>query len=433
MSLPYFTGDFPGIGGSIKQRAADFFVQEVPLYEPSGQGEHVFCEIQKVGITTFEAIDRLAQALNVSTRDIGFAGMKDARAVTQQVLSIWGTTEEAVMNAKVYGVTVQWAARHVNKLRLGHLAGNRFAVKIRDVNPTDVVKIEPLLETLQRRGIPNYFGEQRFGMRGNNDQLGAALVRGDFEGLLKLLLGSPDKKLDDPKTRAAREAFDAGKRDDAMRLWPRRGGMERRVLARLIKTRKVGSAVLSIDEKLRRLWVTALQSRLFNEVLSKRLAQIDQVMDGDWAIKHENGACFPVTDAMVEQPRVTAFEISPTGPLAGYRMSLPTGEPLNIEQAVFSGSHLSLENFRVPGRLKVKGARRALRVQPKNVELAAGVDEHGAHITIAFTLPPGSFATVLLREVMKNDGLHTHTTQEAEPDAEDQDALENIDEATSAE
>ncbi|HUQ68301.1 MAG TPA: tRNA pseudouridine(13) synthase TruD, partial [Planctomycetaceae bacterium] len=177
--LPYALKEFQGVGGQIKQRDEDFFVQEIPLYEPSGEGEHVYCEIQKVGIPTFEAVNRVAHALRVSVRDVGYAGLKDARAVSRQVLSIWGTTEDAVMGMHLSGITVQWARRHVNKLRLGHLAGNRFAIKVRDVEPTDVVKLQEPLKELQRRGVPNYFGEQRFGRRGDNDQLGAALVRGD--------------------------------------------------------------------------------------------------------------------------------------------------------------------------------------------------------------------------------------------------------------
>src|SRR4051812_26156024 len=266
MELPYLTTDFPGIGGKLKQRAEDFFVQEIPLYEPAGVGEHVYAEVQKVGVTTFEAINRIADALHVSSRDIGYAGLKDAHAITRQVFSISGTTEAAAMNLWLPNITVQWAARHGNKLRLGHLSGNRFAIKIREVNPTDVVKLRPMLEMLEQRGMPNYFGEQRFGRRGNNDLLGATLIRGRPEELLHLLLGSPDSKVDDPQTQQARTNFDRHDLDGAMKGWPRSGGgLERRVLARLIKTGKPGQAVRAVDEKLRRLWVSALQSRLFNE------------------------------------------------------------------------------------------------------------------------------------------------------------------------
>lgn len=402
MSLPYLNS-FPGIGGVIKQRPEDFFVQELPLYEPGGEGEHVYVEVQKVGLSTFDAINRLADLLHVSSRDIGFAGMKDAQAVTRQIFSIHGTTEERAMSVRLPNLAVQWAVRHGNKLRLGHLSGNRFAIKIREVNPTDVVKLQPVVEELQRRGLPNFFGEQRFGRRDNNDQLGAALVRSDNVAVLRLLLGTPDRNLDDPQQYEARAAFDRRDNEAALHKFPRHCGMERRILARLIKAQKAGSAVRAIDEKLRRLWVSALQSRVFNDVLARRVGSIDRLMDGDLAYKHENGACFTVGSAAAEQARCEAWEISPTGPLVGYRMTWPHGEPGAIEHEVLDRFGLKPEMFKQHGRLRVKGARRPLRVRPADVTLAAGVDEHGGHITVAFTLPPGAFATVLLRELMKND------------------------------
>ena len=253
MELPPLTSDFPGVGGTIKQRVEDFFVQELPLYEPSGEGEHVYCEVEKAGVTTFDAVNRIAAALGVSSRDVGVAGLKDARAVTRQVLSVWGTTEAAVMALRLPGISVRWAARHGNKLRLGHLAANRFAVKIRGVTPTDVVKLKDPIDVLRRRGMPNYFGEQRFGRRADNDRLGAALIRGDNKEVLHLLLGAPDPAVDDAEAAEARRAFDAGDFPKAMRLFPRRSGMERRILARFIKTGKAGAAVKAVDERLRRL------------------------------------------------------------------------------------------------------------------------------------------------------------------------------------
>ena len=406
--LPYLTPEFPGIGGTLKQRAEDFFVQEVPLYEPSGEGEHVYCEIQKVNLTTFEAVSRLAKALGVPSKSIGYAGLKDARAVSRQVFSIAGTTEERVMNLRLPDLSVRWAARHGNKLRLGHLRGNRFAIKVRDVEPTSVLRLRPAIDKLVRRGMPNYFGEQRFGRRGDNDRLGAALVRGDDAAVLALLLGGPDPARDDPRTHDARAAFDAGDLARALVLWP--GGMERNVLARLVKSGQAAAAVKSVDEKVRRLWVSALQSRMFNEVVARRIESLDRLMDGDFACKHENGACFRVADAAAEQPRCDRFEISPTGPLLGYRTDLPeAGEPLRIEREVIAASGLAPGDFRSPRLGKVRGARRPLRVRPEDVDLAAGVDEHGPHVTVAFTLPAGSFATVFLRELMKNDASTEET------------------------
>jgi tRNA pseudouridine13 synthase len=417
-SLPYVTRTFRGIGGTIKNRAEDFFVQEVPIYEPSGEGDHVFAEIQKINLTTFDAINRIADALKVSNRAIGYAGLKDARAVTRQIVSVPDTTPEAVMGLRIPDVSVLWAVRHSNKLRLGHLKANRFAIKIRDVNPTDVLKLRPVLDELQKRGMPNYFGEQRFGRRGGNDKLGAAYVRADHKALLSALLGEPSET-DDPQTARARTAFDRSDLEESMRLWPRHFGMERRVLHRLIKTHRPSSAVWSIDERLRRLWVSALQSRIFNEIVARRIGSLDRLMDGDFACKHENGACFHVENAQTEQPRADAFEISPTGPLIGFRVSLPQGGPLRMEQEVFASYGLSPADFKRAGSLRVKGDRRPLRVKPSDIEVASGVDEHGTHITVAFTLPAGSFATVLLRELMKSDNQSgPETARDDSPEGE---------------
>jgi tRNA pseudouridine13 synthase len=406
--LPYLTTDFPGIGGTIKARPEDFFVQEIPLYEPTGEGEHVYVEIEKINATTYDAINRIASALGIGSRDIGFAGMKDARAVTRQTLSIPGVTEEQVMRLQVPDVKPLWAARHGNKLRIGHLKANRFAVKIREVKPTDVIKLQVPLKALAERGMPNYFGEQRFGRRDNNDRLGAAYIRGDATALLSELLGRPDSKVDDEAAMQFRAAFDRGELEEAMRLMPPGHGMEFRVLKRLIQSQRPQAAVWAADDKIRKLWVSALQSRVFNTIAGKRIGSLGQVMNGDVAYKHENGACFTVEDAATEQPRADRFEISPTGPLVGFRVTLPQGEPLAIEQAAFDAYPVSPDDFR-NGSLRVKGDRRPLRVQPTDIKLEAGVDEHGSHITVAFTLPAGCFATVLLRELMKNDQQPTES------------------------
>jgi len=420
MTLPFLTPHFPGVGGSIKQRPEDFFVEEIPLYEPSGEGEHVYCQVQKIGMTTFDMIDAVGKALRIPERNIGYAGLKDARAVTRQVISIFDTTEEQVKALKVPNIEILWAERHLNKLRMGHLKGNRFAIKIRDVNATDVVKLRPMLDEIEKRGMPNYFGEQRFGRRGDNDILGACLVRGRPEELLARLLGTPNPAVDLNDEHQARHLFDAGRVEEAMHHFPRRCGLERRALARLMKTGKPGLAVKSIDEKLRKLWVSALQSKLFNEVVAKRIESLDKVIAGDLAMKHENGACFLVEDVAVDQPRADAFEISPTGPLVGYRMSHPTGESAKVEEAIFKANGLTPGHFKQEGRDRAKGARRAMRVKPADIAIAAGGDDHGPHITVAFTLPSGSYATVLLRELMKGDEL---TSKEDHQQMEDESAL----------
>lgn len=403
IELPYFVSDFPGVGGVIKQRPEDFFVQEIPLYEPTGDGDHVMAEIQKVGVSTFDACDYIARQLNVDRRDIGFAGMKDTQAVTRQIITLPYITPEQVMALKSDRISVLWASKHRNKIRLGHLSGNRFAIKIRDVDPTKVVSLRPVLDTLAKRGVPNFFGEQRFGRRNNNDLLGAAFVRGDDKEVLRLFLGDPRPGEDKPDVFEARTYYMAADYEKAIKSWPRWAGMERRVLARLIKTGNPYQAVMAIDMPVRRLWVTALQSRIFNEIVAQRIGGIDKLINGDMAYKHENGACFFVEHADAEQPRADAFEISATGPMVGRRLSMPRGQVREMEQALFDKYDIGPDDFRSSQRDRSHGDRRPIRIQPKDTQLESGVDEHGGYITVAFTLPAGAYATILMRELMRND------------------------------
>jgi tRNA pseudouridine13 synthase len=403
MNLPYLTADVPGVGGVLRERPEDFSVTEIPAYEASGDGEHSLCEIQKTGISTFDALDRIGRALDVNPREIGFAGMKDAQAVTRQWLTVPRVDDAKLLAIQTPQLTVLSAAKHRNKLRLGHLKGNRFIIKIRDVHATDVATIKPALERLEREGMPNYFGEQRFGRRGDNDRLGAALLREDPAAVLRLVLGAPLKDVDPSGVFEARRFFENNDLEAAMKKWPRSSGMERRILARYINTKSAGKALSLLEPRLKRLWLSALQSRVFNDVVAERITALGKLLPGDLAYLHDKGACFTVEDVAKEQPRADAFEISATGPMLGYRMSLPGGEALALEQEIYDKFKLTREDFKRPNRDQAKGDRRPIRVKPADVSIDGGVDGHGEHITVGFTLPAGSFATVLLREVMKSD------------------------------
>jgi tRNA pseudouridine13 synthase len=401
--LPYFLDDFPSIGGALKQRAEDFFVTEIPAYEPSGEGEHVMAEVQKIGMTTPDAVRLLARQLGVERRVVGYAGMKDARAVTRQIMTISGVTPEQVREVKTDGLAVLWAARHRNKIRLGHLAGNRFVVRVREVDPMRVIALLPALAVLERRGVANYFGQQRFGVRDENDLLGAAFLRGDDAAVLRLLLGDPRPGVDAPRSLEAREAFVAGDHERSMSALPRWAHSERAALSRFIRTADAAAAVRAVDSTVRRLWVSAFQSRIFNDVLAARVKNIDRLIDGDIAFKHENGACFAVPLAAAEQPRADAFEISATGPMIGATMLRPDGRALEIETAALAAAGVSAEVFTANDRDQAPGERRPLRVRPTELRAESGVDAHGPYITLGFTLPRGAYATVLLRELMRND------------------------------
>jgi tRNA pseudouridine13 synthase len=157
-----------------------------------------------------------------------------------------------------------------------------------------------------------------------------------------------------------------------------------------------------MDKHLKGFFVSAYQSSLFNRVLSARMPHIDKLLTGDMAYKHDNGACFQVEDAAVEQPRCDRFEISPTGPLLGQRTTRLTGPAAEIEDPILEAEGLGETQFRQMKRLGARGGRRPLRFQPRNVGVATGDDDLGSYLELRFELGPGCYATTLIAEIAKN-------------------------------
>ena len=228
------------------------------------------------------------------------------------------------------------------------------------------------------------------------------MIRGDLEEFFAVFLGR-SMPTDPPDCRAARDAFDAGFLTRALDRWPRHYYNERKALAALKRRGRPGAAMSAVDKRMKRLYVSAFQSEIFNEVLVRRLDDIDRVQTGDLAQKTDSGGVFLVTDAAIEQPRAERFEISPTGPIVGYRGNLAEGRPGEIERAVLAEHKVNPDDFRRVGTLKVKGGRRALRFKTDSPALSAGADQRGEFLTLAFTAPPGCYATIILREITKTE------------------------------
>jgi len=395
---PWLTSSIPGIGGTIKNSPDDFWVTEIPSYLPCGSGEHCFLTIEKRGITTLEAIRRIAAALKVPERDIGYAGMKDAVGVTRQTISIQRMTTLKALALDINGIRVVSAELHSNKLKLGHLKGNRFRIVVRGIAADSAVKSVPaILAVLMKRGVPNYFGPQRYGAQGNSHLIGAEMLRRDWRAAVDNLIGAPDA-VHDPAWSAAISAYRQGDIFGSLQLFPQHCRSERDVLQRLIaRSDDFHRAFGAVHPRLKKLYLSALQSFLFDQVVAARIDEIDQIVPGDLACKHINGACFLVADQAAEQGRAEAFEISPSGPLFGCRMKEPEGETLYLENRILQNAGLELNDFDLPGGLRMEGERRPLRVPLED----ASYTLEGDTLCLEFTLPRGSYATSLLREFLK--------------------------------
>ena len=172
----------------MKFEPEDFIVEEIPLYEPSRSGIHTFFAIRKRSLTTYDAINRIARELHVNHRSIGYAGLKDKHAITTQVLSVEGIPPEQVLKLKVPQIQILWAERHSHKLRVGHLQANRFEITLRYASPQTLPDVEKKMAQLSTEGVPNRYGEQRFGNKQDSHLIGKALLNKDWERALGYVL-----------------------------------------------------------------------------------------------------------------------------------------------------------------------------------------------------------------------------------------------------
>jgi tRNA pseudouridine13 synthase len=399
VELSYLTPDLPGTGGILRRSADDFRVDEVPLYEASGEGEHVYLRIRKRGLSTFEVIRRVAHELGVPERAVGYAGLKDARAVTTQWLSVHGTDEERVAALAVPRIEVLDVRRHGNKLRAGHLRGNRFSIVVHEAEPGAYDRAARILDVLVGRGVPNYFGEQRFGSHGTTHLYGEAIVRRDYETFVRRVVGGEPATERDAKMAAARRLFNAGRLQEAYEAIPMRRRPEKKCLHALLRFDDPERACFAIPKRMRQMYVSSFQSWLFNRLLDRRMPRIDRLLSGDVAYVHRTTRVFFVEDAAAEQLRCRGFEISPSGPLFGTRTPQPEGEPGRMEQELLAETGLAREDFRIGGGLNLKGLRRSLRISLKEVALTPC---DATSYCVEFELPGGCFATAVLREIIKS-------------------------------
>jgi len=402
---PYLTSSLPGIGGSIKQEPEHFVVVEVPLYTPCGSGEHSYFEIEKVDLSTLEALERLARELRIDVKDLGYAGLKDRKGVTRQTLSIAKVAPERLLEIRMSQLKVLWARLHTNKLRIGHLKGNRFRVRIQNIEPGSEGRARDILEVLSAVGIPNYYGPQRFGNRGDSHRIGRAFLKGDDRTAVRRILGHPASSERNPHVVEARKHFMAGAWKEALDAFPTAYRDERRLLVYFLEAgENYAGAKRKLRATSRKLYFSAYQAYLFNLVLEERLERtardMGQLLRGDVAYIHRNGAVFLVDDPVAEEPRGRAFEISPSGPIFGKKMRQPEGLQSEIEGAILERQAITAKDFhQLMPRLRLEGGRRPLRVQVQDLSWRV----EGPDLCLEFFLPKGCYATTLLRELMKEE------------------------------
>ncbi len=338
----------------FKQTPRDFVVEEIPLYEFSGEGEHMVLFIRKKGLSTLELVSAVAKYLGIKNKEIGYAGLKDKHAMTKQYISLHKKHEEAMEKFSHESVKILSKTYHNNKIRIGHLKGNRFFIKLKKVNPTSAQKIDEALKNIAKLGMPNFYGYQRFGNDGDNHVLGEKIAKGE-------------KKERNPKMK---KFLISAYQSHLFNLWLSRR-LEINTLVESFKTTELENLLNMPSSEIDKL---------------KKQTHPFKLISGDIMEHYPHGRLFDFDGTEHDFERFKERDIAPTGLLCGKKAKTASDVARVIEK-----------DF--DDTINADGARRYAWVFPSDVE--GRFKEVEAQYEMNFTLPKGSYATVLIEEIAK--------------------------------
>jgi len=429
-----------GIGGVIRQSVEDFVVEEVlvdgskaeiaqsvthPVLGSSpAKDRYLLCVMIKRNWDTFQALRVIAEQLGISTRQIQIAGIKDAKAVTAQHITIEGASAEEIQKVNVKDLEVRPIGYFRSKLSSYYILGNSFNITIRAINLSKFTIKKRIAETIEELketgGVPNFFGHQRFGTtRTITHLVGKSLIKGNFKKATMLFLAKPSRH-EHPKSRQAREELLATQDvKQALRNFPKQLRYERLMLKHLTKkSDDFLGAFRRLPIKLQELFPQAYQSYLFNKFLSRRIASglsLNRAEVGDYVVNVERSGL----------PMLTMHRIASTGtlteinkavqagkmrlalPLVGFKQHPSQGLQGGIEKQILKEEGIEPENFKMTAmpRIITRGELRTVATIVNKFSLSEvssdSADPLKCKARVSFTLHRGSYATIMLREFMK--------------------------------
>ena len=440
LGIDVYATETSGIGGVIRRSIDDFVVEEVlvdgskakiekaaesrVLRASLSRQRYLLCVLVKRNWDTFIAIKNIAKQLGISQRQIHIAGIKDAKAITAQHITIEHGLMEDASKVAVKDIEIRPAGYFRDKLSPYYLLGNNFTIKVQAIKRSESTIEKRITETSRELetigGIPNFFGHQRFGTtRAITHLVGKAIVEGDFEEAAMLYLAKPSVH-EHPSSRQARgELHSTRDFKQALQNFPKPLRFERLMLRHLAeKPADFVGAFKQLPNKLQALFVQALQSYLFNRFLSERIKRgfsLNKAEVGDYLVSVERSGLPMVNVAKVANAETVteANELVKAGrmrvalPLIGIKQRLSQGSMGQIEKQILKEESIQREKFRVNAipEISGRGGLRAIVAPIKDFKLmgiSACADDHGEHgANLSFMLLRGSYATVLLREIMK--------------------------------
>jgi tRNA pseudouridine13 synthase len=340
----------------FKQSKEDFVVTEIPLYEFSGEGEHLIVKIRKKDLSTWDMVNILSDHIGVKSRDIGYAGLKDKNAMTVQYISLEKKFEQKLESFEHSQIKILEKTYHNNKIRIGHLKGNHFFIRLKRVEPIHRAKLDKAFEMIQKNGMANYFGFQRFGLDKDNHEKGKQVI----EGTLKV------------RNRKLKQMYINAYQSFIFNTW-------------LSKRIEISKLLENFDAK-------ELQSQIPLSLESLKVAQKQthpfKILEGDVFSHYPYGRIFYVENTQEESEKFALQDRVPTGLLVGKKVKTALHDALVFEKEFIQ-------------TIPEQGSRRFAWVFPQN--MSAQYNEEKNWYEVQFELPKGSYATELLSQLLNKE------------------------------
>lgn len=422
----FFTKEL-GIGGKLRSLPEDFIVKEIFLYPNRKEnGLFTIAEISSRNWETNTLVREMSKRLHISRRRISFAGTKDKRACSTQLMSFYNIPEDKLSHIKIKDMTIENIYSSDRPIKIGELYGNKFEVTVRSINrnikPKKVQNIATYLE--KHCGFPNFYGVQRFGiMRPVTHIIGKHIINGDFEKAVMSYIANPmaGENEDTYKLRDDLEkSYDFSK---ALQSYPNSLNFEKAILNKLVtEPEDFVDALKELPKNLLTMFVSAYQSYLFNRILSERIRKnipLNKAIAGDIVLPVRKNVVdykgIMVTESIIEKVnrQVSKNKAFVSGLLVGSDSIFSEGEMGEIEHKIVEKGKIDYRDFIIPEipYLSSSGSRRSLLALLNKMDWKLDNDELNdgkQALILKFELQKGCYATSLLREFMKSEDARNY-------------------------
>lgn len=408
LGLKWYSVDSEGIGGILRSIPEDFRVEELAEHNLSS-GPYLICRMQKTNWDQHRAIKAIASGLSISHQRLNFAGTKDKRAVTTQFISFYKISEEEINSIRIPGIILEPVGYTQHPISLGDLEGNRFNIKIREIKSDNIS--DNLVKVTERikEGIPNYVGYQRFGVRRPVTHLiGMEILKGNYEEAVRIIVGKPGNGMDTTEMEARVHYYETGNPAESLHLFPVRLSLERSVLHYLVSNPSdYKGALLTLPRTLRSMYVSAVQSWIFNHVISLRIEEGrdlavpeigDRLIWPDGRTDTVTPATLTAAGIQVKRKRVDIAILLP-----GSKYIPGIGSDDRNCDLIMQKYGITSDMFKSVSSILETSFVGSFRQVNMASKISYDISEN--NLSVNFDLPPGQYATTILREIMKTDPI----------------------------